>query len=55
MGWIKRYLHILQCPFCRGDLELIEENGNKKLICRRCKKTFKIVDNIPILLKDENE
>ena len=51
MGWIDDYLHILQCPFCKGDLELIKENGKEILICKKCKKTFEIVDNIPILLK----
>jgi uncharacterized protein YbaR (Trm112 family) len=52
MGWLNDYLHILQCPFCRGDLELIEENGKEILICKKCKKIFEIVDNIPILLKN---
>ncbi|WP_018153205.1 Trm112 family protein [Methanothermococcus thermolithotrophicus] len=47
MTWIKNYIDILQCPCCNGDLEL----SNELLKCKKCKKTFKIVDNIPILLK----
>ncbi|WP_423793437.1 Trm112 family protein [Methanocaldococcus indicus] len=47
MEWIKKYLHILACPYCRGNL-ILKDN---KLICKKCKKEFKIVDGIPILLR----
>ncbi|UXM84574.1 Trm112 family protein [Methanococcus aeolicus] len=49
MDWIKEYLHILQCPFCGGDLGL----QNNKLICKNCNKKYPIKDNIPIFLEDD--
>ncbi|HIP16810.1 MAG TPA: Trm112 family protein [Methanothermococcus okinawensis] len=67
MIWIEKYLYILQCPSCGGDLELKEypkknilnvdniiNNGNNneyKLLCKKCNKIYDIVEEIPILLK----
>jgi len=49
MEWIEKYLNILQCPYCGGDLEYIKEKN--QLMCKSCRRTFDIVDGIPILLK----
>ncbi|WP_456471561.1 Trm112 family protein [Methanocaldococcus sp.] len=43
--WIKKYMDIICCPKCKGNLKL----KNNKLICERCKKEYKIINNIPIL------
>ncbi|EHP86812.1 protein of unknown function DUF343 [Methanotorris formicicus Mc-S-70] len=50
MDWIGKYLSILQCPYCGGDLEYIKEKN--QLICKSCKRIFDIVDGILILLKN---
>lgn len=42
----KDELSILACPECYGDLE---EKDNK-LICKKCKETYDIVEGIPVLL-----
>ncbi len=44
---IERYINILQCPNCSGDLKLY---GNY-LKCVSCNKIYKIINGIPILLK----
>ncbi|HID47512.1 MAG TPA: Trm112 family protein [Methanothermococcus okinawensis] len=49
MTWIKRYLDILQCPSCGGDLEFLEYEN--KLLCKRCGESYPIVEDIPVLLK----
>ncbi|ACX72749.1 protein of unknown function DUF343 [Methanocaldococcus vulcanius M7] len=50
MCWIKNYIDILQCPYCGGDL-LLEDKTNKAIICKKCKRSYEIVDGIPILLR----
>ncbi|ADG13142.1 Trm112 family protein [Methanocaldococcus infernus] len=45
--WIEKYLNILCCPKCKGELEYKKERN--KLVCKRCKKEYEIIDNIPIL------
>lgn len=46
----KKFLDILCCPFCKGDLENFEFEKKEYLKCKECKKYFPIEDNIPILL-----
>jgi len=43
-------MDILQCPYCGGDL-LLENKTNNAIICKRCKRSYKIIDGIPILLR----
>ncbi|ENN95756.1 hypothetical protein J422_06140 [Methanocaldococcus villosus KIN24-T80] len=47
MSWIEKYLEILQCPYCGGDLYL----DSNKLVCKKCKRVFDIIEGIPILLR----
>jgi hypothetical protein len=42
-----RFLEILCCPTCRGDLE--EVAGEEKLHCAACRHTFPIVDGVPVM------
>lgn len=44
----KELLEILACPKCRESLNLISE----KLICRKCRKEYPIIDGIPVMLVD---
>ena len=47
----KDLLEILACPKCKGEIQL---NGKEDgLICRRCKLTYPIREEIPIMLIDE--
>ena len=39
----KELLEILACPYCKGDLK----QNKTKLICNKCKKEFKIKEDIP--------
>jgi len=48
--WVESYMDILQCPYCGGDL-LLENKTNNAIICKRCKRSYKIIDGIPILLR----
>ncbi len=47
---------ILACPVCKGKLELsVEEETKKEIVtgslhCRKCQKSYPIVDTIPNLL-----
>jgi len=42
---------ILACPFCKNHLKLIE--GEKKLICIYCLKSYRIVQGVPFLLRSK--
>ncbi len=44
-------LEILACPACHGPLEL----QGDRLVCRSCRRRYRIEDDIPILLVDEAE
>ncbi len=52
MQWLRQYIDMLQCPFCKGDLCIISKNSEEALLCKKCKKVFEIKDGIPIILKD---
>ncbi len=51
-------LNILCCPICKGDLKLEvskEENGEileGTLTCKKCGRTYEIIDGIPNLLPE---
>jgi uncharacterized protein len=49
----KKLLDILVCPLCKGALTYQEKQ--KKLICKACALSFRIEDDIPIMLVDEAE
>lgn len=44
-------LAVLRCPKCRGELLLPEPQT--ALICRRCRLSYAVSDDIPNLLIDE--
>ena len=58
---LEKFLEILACPDCRGDI-LLEEVGEKNqdriktgtLICDQCKTTYPIVEYIPRFVPFEN-
>jgi hypothetical protein len=47
----KELLEILCCPVCRGDL--LYEAPKDTLTCRACGKVYRIKDDIPIMLPDD--
>ncbi len=42
---------ILVCPFCKGPL--LYDKKKKDLFCKRDKKAFSVIDEIPDLVPDE--
>jgi uncharacterized protein YbaR (Trm112 family) len=46
----ERFLDLLACPRCRGDLDYDGERDI--LICRECGIYYEIRDGIPVLLPD---
>ena len=48
----KKFLEILACPLCRGDLENHKSKDKEFLRCKGCGKFFPIEDGIPVLLPD---
>ncbi len=62
-------LAILACPKCKSEKKTIDEAGNEKieqleleydrenqkLICRQCRLSYRIEDDIPVMLIDEAE
>lgn len=44
-------LHILACPVCRGDLEIMGETEG--LACARCAVVYPIREEIPVMLAEE--
>lgn len=47
----KELLDIICCPKCHGDL-LYEPESNT-LTCKACRKVYRIEDDIPIMLVDD--
>ena len=47
----KELLDILACPKCEGDLEYFEKES--KLDCHSCNLSYRIDDDIPVMLVDE--
>jgi len=49
-------LDILACPKCKGSLKYQVEEGNDKngaLICYHCQLSYRVEDDIPVMLIDE--
>jgi uncharacterized protein YbaR (Trm112 family) len=46
-------LEKLACPRCKGELEYKDEEN--RLDCNKCRKSYRVVDDIPVLLIDEAE
>jgi uncharacterized protein YbaR (Trm112 family) len=44
-------LEILACPKCKGKVELTERQD--ALVCSACRLSYRIDDDIPIMLIDE--
>ena len=42
---------ILVCPKCKGELEFREEE--KRILCRACRLSYRIDDDIPVMLIEE--
>jgi len=46
-----RLLEILVCPICKGPLQ--HRTAEQELVCKPCKLTYPIRDDIPVMLEDE--
>ncbi|HID06534.1 MAG TPA: Trm112 family protein [Armatimonadetes bacterium] len=46
-------LEILACPYCKGDVELWEQQ--QRIVCKKCGRRYPIRDGIPVMLIDEAE
>jgi len=44
-------LEILVCPECKGEIYLTDNQDG--LVCEACRLVYPIVDDIPVMLKDE--
>jgi len=53
MALSEKLLEILVCPKCKGELEYGKEEN--KLKCESCRLSFRVDDDIPILLIEEAE
>jgi uncharacterized protein YbaR (Trm112 family) len=53
MALSKQLLEIIVCPKCKGELKY--EQKNEKLNCQSCRLSFRVEDDIPVLLIDEAE
>ncbi len=53
MALSKELLDILACPKCKGPVEL--DRDGKALICQACKLSYRVENDIPVMLIDEAE
>jgi len=53
MALSKSLLDIIVCPKCKGKLEYISDLN--KLNCNSCRLSFRVEEEIPVLLIDEAE
>ena len=53
MALSKKLLEILVCPACKEKLEYEEKKD--RLICNKCQLSYRVMNNIPVLLADEAE
>ncbi len=51
MALSEKLLDMLVCPNCKEKLTYDQQN--EKLICEHCKLTYRITNNVPVLLVDE--
>jgi len=49
----KKLLNILACPKCKGDLEYNKKEN--KLLCKKCRLKYKIIDDVPDMLLEDAE
>ena len=49
----KALLKIIVCPKCKGELEY--KSDDEKLLCNSCRLSFRVEEEIPVLLIDEAE
>jgi len=49
----EKLLDMIVCPQCKGRLEYQEKE--EKLICQACRLSYRVSDDIPVLLVDEAE
>ena len=42
----EKLLELLACPACQGDVQL----KDNKIVCKKCQRSYPIVDGIPVLL-----
>lgn len=47
------FLSILVCPACHGELEY--DSNAETLTCHACRLRFRVVDDIPVMLRDQAE
>ncbi len=45
-------LEILACPVCKSEVEYNKEKNI--LVCKKCKREYRIEDGIPIMIVEEN-
>ncbi len=53
MSLCEKLLEKLVCPQCKSKLDYIEKE--ELLNCEKCHLSYRITDNIPVLLLDEAE
>ena len=53
MSLSEKLLDIIVCPECKGQLEYREKE--EELICHTCRLSYRVFDDIPVLLVDEAE
>lgn len=53
MGLSEKLLERLVCPSCKS--KMIYNEKDDRLICNQCRVSYRITDNIPVLLADEAE
>ena len=54
MALPENLLEKLACPQCRGPLEY-KQTEKEQLVCNKCKLSYPVSDDIPVLLVDEAE
>ncbi|MCK4632720.1 MAG: Trm112 family protein [candidate division Zixibacteria bacterium] len=53
MALSEKLLDMIVCPQCKGKLEYLEKE--EKLICQACRLSYRVSDDIPVLLVEEAE
>lgn len=53
MALQKELIDILACPVCKEDI--IYDEPNQKIICKKCGRKYPIKDDIPVMLIEEAE
>ena len=53
MALSEKLLQKLVCPQCKGELEY--KGQQNQLLCHECKLSYRVADDVPVLLLDEAE